>query len=64
MAVAVKRFFIQARQILRIATRPSMNEVWLVIKVTTAGLGITGIIGFVIRIAFFIIQEPVLHIGG
>ncbi|MFX1534053.1 MAG: protein translocase SEC61 complex subunit gamma [Promethearchaeota archaeon] len=63
MAVAVKRFFVQARQILKIATKPNMNEVWLVVKVTAAGLGITGIIGFIIRIAFFIIQGPVLQIG-
>ncbi|MFX1256171.1 MAG: hypothetical protein ACFFCZ_31480 [Promethearchaeota archaeon] len=42
---------------------PKTPEIRLAIKATVAGLGLVGIIGYVIKIGFFIIQGPVLSIG-
>jgi protein translocase SEC61 complex gamma subunit len=46
-------FYRRAIRILRLAKRPDRSEVFLVIKITVAGLGILGLIAFVIRFVIF-----------
>ena len=46
-------FYRRALRILRLAKRPDRSEVFLVIKITVAGLGILGLIAFIIRFVIF-----------
>ncbi|MFX0095530.1 MAG: protein translocase SEC61 complex subunit gamma [Candidatus Hodarchaeota archaeon] len=64
MAASVKRFYHQSRQILKIATKPNWSEVWLVIKVTAAGLGIVGLIGYIIKVVWIPLSGVVTGTGG
>ena len=42
-------FYKKAIRILRLAKRPDRSEVFLVIKITVAGMAILGLIAYVIR---------------
>ena len=46
-------FYKRALRILRLAKRPDRSEVFLVIKITIAGMAILGLIAFVIRIIIY-----------
>ncbi|MHA1973373.1 MAG: protein translocase SEC61 complex subunit gamma [Candidatus Hodarchaeales archaeon] len=48
-------FYKRAMRILRLAKKPDRAEVFLVIKITAAGMGILGLIAFVIRIVIYTI---------
>ena len=46
-------FYKKALRILRLAKKPDRSEVFLVIKITAAGMMILGLIAFLIRIIIF-----------
>ena len=46
-------FYKKALRILRLAKKPDRSEVFLVIKITAAGMAILGLIAFLIRIIIF-----------
>ena len=46
-------FYKKALRILRLAKKPDRSEVFLVIKITAAGMVILGLIAFLIRIIIF-----------
>ncbi len=48
-------FYKKALRILRIAKKPDRSEVFLVIKITAAGMAILGLIAFLIRFIIFVI---------
>jgi protein transport protein SEC61 subunit gamma-like protein len=48
-------FYKRSRRILRLAKKPDRSEVFMVIKVTTAGMVVLGLVAFVIRILIFAI---------
>lgn len=48
-------FYKRALRILRLAKRPDRSEVFLVIKITVAGMAILGLIAFVIRIIIYVV---------
>ena len=39
-------------RLLKVATKPDRKEIWLVIRVTAVGMGLLGLMGFLIKIAF------------
>jgi protein translocase SEC61 complex gamma subunit len=45
---------------LKIAKKPDRSEVWLVTKVTAAGMLFVGIIGYIIRIAFSMLSDAII----
>ncbi|MFX0112913.1 MAG: protein translocase SEC61 complex subunit gamma [Candidatus Hodarchaeota archaeon] len=47
-------------RMLKIAKKPDRGEVWLVTKVTAAGMLFVGIIGYIIRIAFTMLSDAIL----
>ncbi len=52
-------FYKRATRILRLAKKPERSEVFLVIKITVAGMAILGIIAYVIRLILSIVlQRP------
>ena len=48
-------FYKKALRILRLAKKPDRSEVFLVIKITAAGMVILGLIAFLIRFIIFVI---------
>ena len=48
-------FYKKAMRILRLAKKPDRSEVFLVIKITVAGMAILGLIAFIIRIVIYTI---------
>ena len=46
-------FYKRAMWILRLAKRPDRSEVFLVIKITVAGMSLLGLIAFIIRIVIY-----------
>ncbi len=48
-------FYKKALRILRLAKKPDRSEVYLVIKITAAGMAILGLIAFLIRFVIFVI---------
>ena len=54
-------FYKRAMRILRLAKKPDRSEVFLVIKITAAGMAILGLIAWVIRLVIFgvILQNPI-----
>ena len=53
-------FYKRAIRILRLAKKPDRSEVFLVIKITAAGMAILGLIAYVIRLVIFgvILRNP------
>ncbi|HKZ39886.1 MAG TPA: protein translocase SEC61 complex subunit gamma [Candidatus Hodarchaeales archaeon] len=43
-------FFSDSMRLLKIAKKPSRKEVWIVIRVTVVGMGLLGVLGFLIKI--------------
>ena len=48
-------FYKRAIRILKLAKKPDRSEVFLVIKITAAGMAILGLIAFLIRFIIFVI---------
>jgi protein translocase SEC61 complex gamma subunit len=46
-------FYRKAMRILRLAKKPDRSEVFLVIKITVAGMAILGLVAFVIRLVIY-----------
>ncbi|MCK4847431.1 MAG: protein translocase SEC61 complex subunit gamma [Candidatus Heimdallarchaeota archaeon] len=53
-------FYKKALRILKLAKKPDRSEVFLVIKITAAGMVILGLIAFLIRFIIFMLlgREP------
>ena len=47
-------FYKKALRILRLAKKPDRSEVFLVIKITAAGMAILGLVAFLIRFVIFV----------
>jgi protein translocase SEC61 complex gamma subunit len=48
--------FIQSsRRVFQVASKPSRDELWMLIRVTFLGVGIVGAIGFMIKVLFWIV---------
>jgi len=52
-------FYKRALRILRLAKKPDRSEVFMVIKITAAGMVILGLIAFLIRFIIFVILGKV-----
>ena len=48
-------FYKRALRILRLAKKPDRSEVFLVIKITAAGMAVLGLVAFLIRFIIFVI---------
>jgi protein translocase SEC61 complex gamma subunit len=53
--LALKDFIDSARRLFSIATRPSRDEIWLLVKISILGVVIVGAIGYAVRILFFFV---------
>ncbi len=51
--IGTASFYKKAIRILKLAKKPDKSEVFLVIKITTAGMAILGLIAYVIRLVLY-----------
>lgn len=48
-------FIGSARRLLRVAAKPSREELWMVLRVSLLGVGVVGVIGYIVRVLFWIV---------
>ena len=48
-------FIGSARRLLRVASKPGREELWLLVKVTFLGVAVVGVIGYIVRVLFWIV---------
>ena len=51
--IGTASFYRRAVRILKLAKKPDRSEVYLVIKITVAGMAILGLIAYVIRLVLY-----------
>jgi len=51
----IKSWLIQAGRTLKLAVKPGREELWLSIKISLLGIGVVGLIGFVIKLLSYAI---------
>jgi protein translocase SEC61 complex gamma subunit len=55
MSMGIKSWLIQAGRTLKLAVKPGREELWLSIKISLLGIGVVGLIGFVIKLLSYAI---------
>ncbi|MBN1245846.1 protein translocase SEC61 complex subunit gamma [Candidatus Bathyarchaeota archaeon] len=48
--MGVKSFLSQCARTLKLAVKPGRTELWLSIKISLLGIGVIGLVGFVIKL--------------
>lgn len=48
--MGIKSWLSQAARTLKLAAKPDRDELWLSIKISALGIGVVGLIGFVIKL--------------
>jgi protein translocase SEC61 complex gamma subunit len=48
--MGIKSWLTQAARTLKLAVKPGREELWLSIKISALGIGVVGLIGFIIKI--------------
>ncbi len=51
--MGIRSFLAQCARTLKLATKPGRTELWLSIKISFLGIGVIGLIGFLIRMLSF-----------
>ena len=47
--MGIRSWLTQAARTLKLATKPGREELWLSIKISLLGIGVVGLVGFLIR---------------
>jgi protein translocase SEC61 complex gamma subunit len=53
--MGIRSWLSQAARTLKLAIKPGRDELWLSIKISVLGIGVVGIIGFVIKLLSYAI---------
>ena len=53
--MGIKSWLSQAGRTIKLAIKPGREELWLSIKISVLGIGVVGIIGFVIKLLSYAI---------
>jgi protein translocase SEC61 complex gamma subunit len=48
--MGIRSWLEQAARTLKLASKPDRDELWLSIKISLLGIGVVGLVGFVIRL--------------
>ena len=54
--MGVRSFLSQAARTLKLAVKPGRSELWLSIKICFLGIGVIGLVGFVIKLLSSVLQ--------
>jgi len=47
--MGIKSFLAQCARVLKLSVKPGREELWLSIKISVLGIGVVGLVGFVIQ---------------
>ncbi len=53
----LKNFYQSSKRIIKVATKPSRKDYWLVTKICLVGMVILGVISYVVQLIGFLLQE-------
>jgi protein translocase SEC61 complex gamma subunit len=53
--MSIKSWLTQAARTLKLAVKPDRDELWLSIRISLLGIGVVGIIGFIIKLLSYAI---------
>ncbi len=53
----VKSFLSQCARTLKLAVKPGRRELWLSIKICFLGIGVIGVVGFIIKLLSSVLQQ-------
>ena len=53
--MGIKSWLTQAGRTLKLAVKPGREELWLSIKISVLGIGVVGLVGFVIKLLSYAI---------
>jgi protein translocase SEC61 complex gamma subunit len=56
MPLVFREFFSSARKLLRLSRKPRRSELWQSIKISVLGIGVIGLIAFIIRYVSALLQ--------
>ncbi len=59
--MGIKSWLTQAARTLKLAVKPGREELWLSIKISLLGIGVVGLIGFVIKLLSYAIGGASQH---
>jgi protein translocase SEC61 complex gamma subunit len=54
--MGLRSFLSQAARTLKLAVKPGRSELWLSVKICFMGIGLIGIIGFIIKLLSSVLQ--------
>jgi protein transport protein SEC61 subunit gamma-like protein len=53
--MGIGSFIESAKRVIRVASKPSRTELWMLVRVTAIGIAIVGGIGFMIKVLFWFV---------
>ncbi|HEX9863258.1 MAG TPA: protein translocase SEC61 complex subunit gamma [Candidatus Bathyarchaeia archaeon] len=56
--MGIRSFLAQCARTLKLATKPGREELWLSIKISFLGIGVVGLVGFVIKMLSYAMGGP------
>jgi protein translocase SEC61 complex gamma subunit len=56
--MGIRSFLAQCARTLKLATKPGREELWLSIKISFLGIGVVGLVGFVIKMLSYAVGGP------
>jgi protein translocase SEC61 complex gamma subunit len=62
--MGIKSFLAQCARTLKLAVKPGKDELWLSIKISLLGIGVVGLVGFIIRFISATINPGVSSSSG
>ncbi len=60
--MGLKSWLQQAGRTLKLANKPGREELWLSIKISLLGIGLVGVIGYVIKLLSWALGSQALHL--
>lgn len=62
--MGLRSFLAQAARTLKLAVKPGRSELWLSVKICFMGIGLIGVIGFVIKLLSSVLQPGQASTAG
>lgn len=56
--MGIRSFLAQCARTLKLATKPGREELWLSIKISFLGIGVVGLVGFIIKMLSYAMGGP------
>jgi len=53
--LGLKEFIASVKRLMHVTSKPTREEIWMLIKISFLGIVIIGVIGFVVRVLFWFV---------